>query len=286
MRSSQPAHHVAPEGLLPVGERPPLHRYVAQVLARARFMWALANAQLRSTYGRDRLGALWLTLTPLLNALTYYLIFGVLLNTQNGIDNFIGFLIVGVFLYQFSASAITEGSRVIRNNQRLVQTLSFPRAVLPVSLVLRTVLALAPALLVMFVLVLAIPPHAPLTWRWLMVVPGLLLQVAFTLGVVLVLARLVAKVNDISNMLQFALRTWMYFSGIFYSFETFVAHPTVLTILELNPMHAFLTIARDALLYDRVADSGTWLVATGWSIPLLVIGLVVFWQAEEEYARA
>ena len=273
-------------GLHPVGERPPFLRYVGGVLARSRFMWVLANAQLRSTYGRDRLGALWLTLTPLLNALTYFLIFGLLLNTRNGIENFIGFLVIGVFLYQFSASAITEGSRVIRSNQRLVQTLTFPRAVLPVSLVLRTTLALIPAIVVMMVLVLAIPPHAKLSWTWLLLLPGLALQVMFTLGVVLLLARYVARVNDISNVLQFALRTWMYFSGIFYSFETFVSHPTLLTILELNPMHAFLTIARDGLLYGHVPALGTWLVAIGWSVVVLVVGAVVFWRAEEEYARA
>lgn len=272
-------------GLHPVGVHLPLGRYVVEVFRRSRFMWVLATSQLRASYGRDRLGPLWLTLTPLLNALTYFVIFGVILNTRRGIENFVGFLIIGVFLYQYSASSITQGSRVIHNNRKLVQTLTFPRAVLPVALVLRTTLAFLPGLAIMAILVLAIPPHAPLGWTWLFVIPAVALQGIFNLGVVFILGRIVARVSDIANVLQFALRTWLYFSGVFFSYQKFEGHPTLLTILELNPMYAFLTITRSAVLYGEVPDPKLWLVAAGWSIPLLAIGLVMFWRAEQEYAR-
>ncbi|ACZ20835.1 ABC-type polysaccharide/polyol phosphate export systems, permease component [Sanguibacter keddieii DSM 10542] len=272
-------------GLTPVNAQMSIGRYTRQVWGRRRFVAALASSKLSAKHGKDRLGSLWLILTPLLNAATYYLIFGVLLDTQRGIENFVGFLIIGVFVYQFSASTINEGSRSIVSNTKLLQTLHFPRAVLPLSVVVRQVIAFMPALAVMFVIVLAIPPHASVTWRWLLVVPVLILQVAFSTGVALMLARLVARVNDISNLMQFVMRAWMYFSGIFYSFDRFDAYPTAKAVLELNPLHAFLTIYRDAVLYEQVAPAKDWYVAVAWSLAALVVGWVVFWRGEKEYGR-
>ena len=273
----------AAAGLTSVNAQLPLWRYTQQVWARRRFIAALASSRLDAKHGKDRLGSLWLVLTPLLNAGTYFLIFGVLLQTRRGIENFVGFLVIGVFVYQFSANCINEGSKSIASNTKLLQTLHFPRAVLPVSVVVRQLLAFVPALAVMFVIVLALPPHAPLTWRWLLVLPVLALQVAFSAGVALMLARLVARVNDVSNLMQFVMRAWMYFSGIFYSFDRFDAYPTAKAILELNPLHAFLTIYRDAVLYAQVAPAKDWNVALVWALLALVVGWVVFWRGEKEY---
>jgi hypothetical protein len=34
-----------------------------------------------------------------------------------------------------------------------------------------------------------------------------------------------------------------------------------------------------------VSDLSVWLVAVGWSIPVAVLGFILFWRAEETYAR-
>lgn len=272
-------------GLGPVSARPPLPSYLRQVAQRWPFIHAMATSQLDARHGKDRLGSAWLILTPLLNAGTYFVIFGLLLNTRRDIDNFVGFLVIGVFLFQYTSSTMNEGSRIILANRKIVQSLNFPRMILPVSLVMRQLLAFIPALIVMVVIIFAVPPHAQLSWRWLEMIPLLAVQTLFNLGVVLILARIVAKVSDIGNVLQFVTRALMYFSGIFYSFDRFAGSPRVMMVLELNPVAAFLTIARNNLLYNAPSDPKLWLVALGWSIPLFVIGVVVFWRAELEYAR-
>jgi len=272
-------------GLGPVSARPPLGQYLLQVVQRWPFIYSMATSQLDARHGKDRLGSAWLILTPLLNAGTYFVIFGMLLNTRRDIDNFVGFLVIGVFLFQYTSSTMNEGSRIILRNRKIVQSLNFPRMVLPVSLVLRQFLAFVPALVVMMLIIVAVPPHAHLSWRWIEIVPLLLVQSMFNLGIVLILARIVAKVSDIGNVLQFVTRALMYFSGIFYSFERFAGSPRVLAVLELNPVAAFLTIARNSLLYGQATEPRFWIVAIGWSVPMLVIGIVVFWRAELEYAR-
>ena len=65
-------------GLHRVGARPPLFRYLSEVWRRRAFVVTMARYRLRSTFEQNRLGIVWVVLRPLINALIYGLIFGVL----------------------------------------------------------------------------------------------------------------------------------------------------------------------------------------------------------------
>ena len=58
-----------------------------------------ARARTYALYAGARLGSVWQVLTPLMNAGVYYLAFGVLLGTKNGIHNYAAFLICGMFVF-------------------------------------------------------------------------------------------------------------------------------------------------------------------------------------------
>ncbi|NEE13987.1 ABC transporter permease, partial [Streptomyces sp. SID7499] len=77
-------------------------------------------------YSQAKLGQIWQIMTPLLNATVYYFIFGVLMNTKHGVEDFVPFLVTGVFIWTFTASSITAGTRAISGNIGLVRALHFP----------------------------------------------------------------------------------------------------------------------------------------------------------------
>ncbi|GAA3290547.1 ABC transporter permease [Arthrobacter citreus] len=234
---------------------------------------------------RDRLGSIWLILNPALNGLTYFLIFGLLLKTGRGIENFIGYLTIGIFLFQYSSRAITNGGRSIQQNRAVIQAFSFPRATLPISVNLRELLANIPVFIVMVVIVLVIPPTEEITWLGLLIIPALLLQTVFNLGVGLILARIISKVNDVAHLLSFALRAWMFSSAVFYSYDKFIDQPIMLEVIKLNPLFNVLDIVRDVLLYSTVPDWQSWAILACWAFGALAIGAVYFWRAEETYGR-
>ncbi|MCC3271137.1 ABC transporter permease [Arthrobacter zhangbolii] len=273
-------------GLQRVGARPGFVDYLVQIWNYRHFIAYDAKSRVQSGNRRDRLGSAWLILNPILNGLTYYLIFGLLLNTGRGIENFIGYLVIGIFLFQFSSRAITNGARSIQQNRAVIQAFSFPRATLPISVNLRELLANIPVLIVMMLLVLLVPPTEDVTWRWLLVIPALALQWIFNLGVGLILARIISQVNDVVHLLSFALRAWMYASAVFYSFDRFIDDPVVLNILELNPLFQVLDIVRDCLLYATVPSWQSWAILSCWALGALAVGAVYFWRAEESYGRA
>lgn len=270
-------------GLHPVGQRPSLRRYIADVWRRRHFVTALALSKARARTRSSRLGSLWNILNPIFNAGVYYLIFGLLLQTSRGVPNFIAYLVTGVFVIHFSSKAITGGARSITANLNIVQALKFPRAILPLSQTLLEFLMLAPALLVLFVIVVG--TGEPITFNWLLLVPSLALQFCFTLGVAFILARMAAHTRDVLQVLPFVMRAWIYSSGVFYSFERFVEQPTLRAILELNPGAVYLNLARDALMESYTGYAHGWLLGAAWAL-LIIPGFIFFWRAEESYGHA
>lgn len=268
-----------------VGARPGFAEYLYRLWTYRRFITYDAKSRALSGNRRDRLGSAWLILNPVLNGLTYYLIFGLFLRTGAGIENFIGYLIIGIFLFQFSSRSITNSGRSIQQNRAVVQAFSFPRAALPVAANLRELIAGIPVLAVMLALVLLLPPTEGVTWKWLLIIPAVALQWIFNLGVGLILARIISKVNDVVHLLSFALRAWMYSSAVFYSYERFIEHPVLLQIVQLNPLFNVLDIVRDCLLYNQLPSWQSWAILACWAVGALVAGSLFFWRGEEGYGR-
>jgi teichoic acid transport system permease protein len=271
--------------LKPVGRRPPLGSYVLQLWQRRHFIWADSRVRAFSGNKNTILGRFWLVGKPLLDGLTYLLVFGLLLKASRGVENYIGFLLIGVFMFSWSSSALTGGAGVMTAGKNLIRGFAFPRAAIPLALALRETLAMVPRLLTMFALIMLIPPHALPTRTWLLFPVLLVLQYLFNVGLILYGARFAHAVPDLRLILGFFTRLWMYGSGVMYSIERFVTHPTVMSVLELNPAYCILEISRDLLLYDTMPELRLWLTLAAWAVATPLLGFLYFWQGEEEYGR-
>lgn len=269
-----------------VGARPAFLDYLVQLWQYREFIFYDARARVLNGTRSDRLGSLWLILNPVLNGLTYYVIFGVLLNTGRGIPNFVGYLVVGIFLFQLSAATITSGARSIHNNKSVVQAFNFPRAALVVGASLRELLKGVPMLLAMLLILVVLPPAEPITWRWILIVPAVALQFIFNLGIGLVLARIVSKVHDVTHLIPFALRAWMYSSAIFYSYDRFITNPELLAWLKINPLFNLIDIVRSCVLYAALPAWQSWALLAAWACGAAAVGLVFFWKGEESYGSS
>ncbi len=271
--------------LRPVGRRPSLGSYLAQLWQRRFFIWADSRARASAENRNTILGRFWLVGKPLLDGLTFFLIFGLLLKASRGVENYIGFLLVGVFMFASSSTALTGGAAVMSSGRTLIRGFAFPRAAIPLAFAVRETLSMVPRLLTMFALIMLIPPHALPTRTWLLFPVLLVLQLMLNTGLVLYAARFTFAVPDLRLVLGFFTRLWMYGSGVMYSIERFVSHPTVMQVLELNPAYCVLEISRDLLLYDTMPELRLWLTLVAWAVATPVLGFLYFWQGEEEYGR-
>lgn len=281
----------ARHGLTVSGARPSLPQYIRQLWARRHFIAAFSTAKLTAQYSQAKLGQVWQVMTPLLNAAVYYLIFGVLLQTKNGVPDYVPFLVTGVFIWTFTQSSILAGTRAISGNLGLVRALHFPRASLPISFCLQQLqqLLFSMSALIVILLAFGVPPAA----SWALAIPALILQFTFNAGVSMVLARLGAKTPDLAQLMPFVLRTWMYASGVMFSIDHILRSHTDLpgwvgTLLQANPAAVYIDLMRFALIDSFHASQlppHVWALATGWALLAGVGGFIYFWKAEETYGR-
>jgi len=318
------AEFAAQHGLRPSAERPPIGRYIHSLWLRRHFIMAFATARNIAMYTEARLGQLWQVLTPLLNAGVYFLVFGLLLKINRGIPNYLGFLVTGVFVFNFTQRAFITTSTVITESLPLIRALRFPRAALPLAYVMIELEQMVLSVVVLAVILVI--TGEPVTWYWLLAIPALVLQTIFNVGVGLAVARLGSNVNDFSQLLPFLMRTWLYVSGVLFQISTLAVARKYVAILQINPAAIYITLVREAMLKtQRLSQPGAkpynaqqchvwataghklgaseqkqelsaychavtnpahyWTYGIAWALLALVVGFYFFWRAEAKYGR-
>ncbi|MET9959149.1 ABC transporter permease [Streptomyces sp. NPDC006326] len=288
--TTTPAELAAAHGLTVSGARPSLPGYVRGLWGRRHFVTAYATARMHATYSTAKLGQVWHLVTPLLNAAVYYFIFGIVMHASHGVPDYLPFLITGVFVWDFIGSSVNAGTRAVHGNLGLVRALHFPRASLPISTVVQLFqqLLVSMGALVLLLLAFGQTPDP----SWLLAAPTLLLMAVFCAGCAMVMARIGSKNPDVSQLMPFVLRTWMYSSGVMWSIDRMLTKDDlphwVMTALKLNPAAVYIDLMRYALIdgfNPHALPRHVWAVAIGWALLAGVGGFIYFWKAEEEYGR-
>ena len=275
-------------GLTRAGRLPRLPEYTRYLWSYRHFIAAFANAKVSASLGSTRLGVVWQLLTPLINAGVYYLIFGVLINTRQDVDNFIAYLCTGVFIFGFTQAVVQAGSQSITSNMSLIRALHFPRASLPIAVTLVEVRNMIASMVVLIAIVLL--TGEPITVEWLLFIPALVLQTLFNTGLALFVSRLISKVTDIRQLIPYVMRIWMYGSAVLYPVTFFAerVHGWQLALVEANPMLIFIELMRHALMEDvelATSAGSLWIQALIWTAVVSVGGYVYFWRGEKGYGR-
>jgi len=225
-------------------------------------------------------GNLWHLLNPALSIAVYYVIFGLVLSTTRGVDNYITFLAIGVLGFQFTVKAITTSSNSLLSNAGLLRSISFPRAMLPLTANMTEAIAFLPNLLIIFVVAL-LQGVEPST-LWLMVFPLLIVQTLLNTGLSLVAARLTHQFRDVQNILPYVFRLIFYGSGVLFFVGAYVEDPTLRWLFYVNPIFCILTLYRWAIL-GMTADLFEIASLGIWTFLAVVIGFWYFRRGEASY---
>ena len=268
------------DGLFAVGRPVPIGTYLRDLWHRRDYLVRVPLEDLRVQNAHTLLGNLWLLLNPVLQVAVYLLVFGVLIELDRGVDDYLAFLTVGVFVFHQAQRTVTAGARSVVANVGLVRALRFPRAALPVGSAIGQLLSFAPVLVVMLAVTLA-HGHAP-GLRWL-ALPGLLAALTvFGLGAGLLAARATHTYRDLENLLPFLFRLLFYLSGVLYSVDHFVADEALRALFALDPLYCLVTTWRWALI-GTDASGLAWAGTVAWPTLFLVTGFVAFRAREATY---
>lgn len=268
------------EGLFAVGRPVRLVTYLGDLWNRRDYLVRVPLEDLRIQNAHTVLGNLWLLLNPVLQVSVYLLVFGVLIELDRGVEDYLAFLTVGVFIFHQTQRTVTACARSVVSNIGLIRALRFPRAALPIGSAIGQLLSFAPVLAVMIAVALAHGNTPSLRW---LALPGLLATLtAFGLGAGLLAARANHTYRDLENLLPFLFRLLFYLSGVLYSVEHFVEDEVLRTLFAINPLYCLITTWRWALLESEIS-SLAWAGGVIWPPAILVFGFVAFRARETTY---
>jgi len=265
----------------------PAREYLAAMWARRDFAVALPFEEVRSTHQDTLLGNLWHLANPMLSVAVYYLVFGVMLDVSRGIDNYILFLMVGVFVFNLTTRCVLGGATAISANQGLMRSIRFPRALLPFSVIMSKLYTFAFELVVIAAVAIATGEGVGL--RWLLLPAIVVLHSGLNLGGALIAARLNDSFRDVQQIIPFVFRLLMYLSGVMFPLEQFLtsdrAGSLLPTLIRLNPLIGIIDMYRYVFMGMPVYD-GDLLKGVVGAVTILVFGFWYFRTAESRYGRS
>lgn len=259
----------------------PWRPYLEGVRARRSFIWELARSDLKADHYDTVLGQIWLVLNPILMAAVWLLVRTVIRPAGDGETrgDIITHLMFGIFLFQFTAALVGGGTKSIVSRKGMLLNTSFPRLTFTIVDLLKACMELVPTLLVYSVIHVAL--DQPIGWALLWFPVFLLVQTAFSYGLLLYLAALTVRFRDVENVTRYVLRLWMFCSPILFTVQEIPEN--LLPYLQLNPLFPFFAAYEQIM--DGVAPDPKYLLwGTLWAVSLMVIGFWYFRKKERSFA--
>jgi lipopolysaccharide transport system permease protein len=237
----------------------------------------LVMRDLKLKYRGSVLGFLWSLGNPLAMVIVYTFAFKYILLMDD--PGYVFNVLLGIMTWSLFAQAATMSTGSIIESTGLVRAVRFPRAILPVATVffnLAQFLLTAAVFVPIMLLWLGLPP----AWPMLLFPVLLTLQVAFIVGVALMLSVFTTKFRDVKHLIEVVLPLLFWTTPIFYPLS-FVPESMRMAI-QLSPMSPFV-ISYQRILYDaQVPDMFVTIIAVVYGLSMLAIGAMIFLSAEDE----
>ena len=260
-----------------------LRTYVSDLWRRREFAWYLGVGNLKARNASTGFGLAWWVLNPLLLAGVYFLVFGVVFAGRRG-DDYLGYLVAGMFAFHFTSLAMSGGANSILQNSKLLANLRFPRLILPIAGLIEASAGFVTSLFVLYVIVGPVEGTWPgLSALWLPLV--LPVHFLFNLGLSCLAARLAVPFRDVNNLIPYVNRMWLYLSPVIWPLGLLDDMGGGLrSAVEFNPMFSLLSTYRSALLGGPF-DSSAFLQFAVWALIIALIGVGAFVKHEGHIVR-
>jgi lipopolysaccharide transport system permease protein len=245
---------------------------------------SLVRRDIAARYRGSLGGGLWTVLNPLLLILTYYFVFGVVLESRFPGDptrsGFVVYFLAGMLPWLAISETLGRSPALILEHGNLIKKLVFPSEVLPVVRTLAALVTQAAAVAIFLALLVILGRPVPWTAAWL---PALLApQVLMTLGLSYLLAATGAFLRDLAQVNGFVLTIWFFLTPICYPESALP--PAMKPILGNNPLFWLVRGYRDILLEGSAPDWKTLALFWAFACAVFIAGKRWFRKLQAGFA--
>jgi teichoic acid transport system permease protein len=193
--------------------------------------------------------------------------------------NFLPTLLAGFFLFALTTAALSEGGGSIKRAKSLMLNSTFPRALLPVTAVYKSVRKFVPAAIVLGILY---PLVGGKIGPGLFVLPLLFcIQIVMNVGIALLVSTFVVLFPDGQNFMNYVNRVLFFATPVVYPVTLLPAGAKL--AVGWQPLFALFS-SYQAVFTGGVPSPFLVLQSMVWAVALLLIGGNLFLRHEREFA--
>lgn len=216
------------------------------------FILGSVKREFQSKYRNSLLGAAWTVIQPLAMIIVYTVIFSQVMRAKlPGVDSTFAYsiyLCAGIITWGLFAEIAGRAQNIFLEHANLLKKLSFPRLCLPTVVVLNAGLNFA-IVFGLFSAFLLITGNFP-GWAYLAIIPLLVIQVAFAIGLGITLGVLNVFFRDVGQLFGVVLQFWFWLTPIVYPIT--ILPETLRPLMDLNPMASLMAA------YQTILVNGQW----------------------------
>jgi len=240
------------------------------------FILGSVKREFQSKYRNSLLGAAWNVIQPLAMIVVYTVIFSQVMQTRlPGVDSTFAYsiyLCAGIITWGLFAEITGRAQNIFLENANLLKKLSFPRLCLPVTVVANAGLnfAIVFALFSAFLLITGSFPG----WAYLALIPLLIIQVAFAIGLGITLGVLNVFFRDVGQLFGVVLQFWFWLTPIVYPMT--ILPESMRTLMDYNPMAGLVAGYQTILVNGQWPQWQSLWPVTVLAVLLCVLGIRLF----------
>lgn len=260
--------------------RPTLMESLNRLWANRSLLQIWVRYNVRSRYAQAFLGIFWIALLPLSTAFVMSVVFSQIMRIHISNVPFIAFFLAGFVPWGLFSQSISASMRSILGSMGLINQIYFPREIIVLS-ALGEALVDAFFMFIALVVIDAIVGVYP-NGLWVVLPLLVLIQIVFSLGLMLIISWLSVLVRDIPQLVSVVLQILFYLSPIIYP-VSIIPHRYQF-LVTLNPISVLIEAYHRIIVYGQPPDWSSLFYPAAFGIALLVFGYRLFKTNEDRMA--
>lgn len=223
------------------------------------------------------LGIFWYILEPVASFSILLIIGGVL--NQNTTPYYPIYLLIGLTMFNFFTTATSHSVGSLTNNAGFIKNIKINPEVFIISCIMQFIFSH----FFEFMLVMALGLYLDMNMLWFILYPIIIFFFSFfIIGVSFIISILNVYINDFRNIWSILTRLLWFITPIFYTIpnDNFLNSASM-----LNPMFHFINITRDMIIYHKILELKTFILAFVSSGLIFIVGLVIFEMNKNKIAE-
>ncbi|BBR59519.1 transport permease protein [Klebsiella sp. WP7-S18-CRE-02] len=240
------------------------------------FIFNSIKRDFKSRYQTSMLGAVWLVLQPLSMIIVYTVIFSEVMKARmpnsSGSFAYSIYLCAGLLTWGFFSELLSRLINVFVDNGNYLKKINFPRICLPI---ISIGVAFLNFLIIfsLYIIFLIVTGNFP-GIAFLYIIPLLVIQIVFALGLGMTLGVLNVFFRDVGQLMGILLQFWFWFTPVIYLIT--IIPEWARKWLYLNPMTGLITGYQNIFVYHKAPDWSNLILVSILAIIFSVIGYYLY----------